>query len=297
MHRIRVIVLILLILSAVIFVGYRVYESVNVDDTVPVLNIPEGELTVSVKDGEEMLLNGVTARDEKDGDLTDRVMIDSMSELLEGNRREVTYAVADADNHVVKATRYIQYSDYETPVFSLEQPLQFTVNSKVDVCQYVEVTDCLEGDISNRVKQTYPQMFGEMTGDFPVELQVSNEAGDTVSLPVTVSFYNSGVLTSGRRPQITLKQYIAYIDKGDQFSAASFLEKVTVNGIEYKVSDSLDADEDAITTFTEHDISLKRFHIQNPVDTEIPGCYEVLFELELPDKEATEVRLIVVVRE
>ena len=199
------IVLILLILSAAVFAGYRVYESVNIDDTVPTLNIPEGELTVSVKDGEEMLLNGVTAQDEKDGDLTDRIMIDSMSELLDGNRREVTYAVSDADNHVVKAARYIQYSDYETPVFSLEQPLQFTVNSKVDVCQYVEVTDCLEGDISNRVKQTYPQMFGEMTGDFPVELQVTNEAGDTVSLPVTVSFYNSGVLTSGRRPQISLR--------------------------------------------------------------------------------------------
>lgn len=298
MQRMRMIVLILLVASGVAFTGFRYYEYRNTDKTIPQLVIATEELELSTTDSSDMLLKGVTAFDEKDGDLTQKIYVEDISNLMPGDRRQVTYVVVDSDYHVVKKTRYIRYTDYHEPRFRLDRPLQFTVNRNTDICTYVGVEDCLEGDISDRVKQSSSQTLGENAGDFQVKLQVSNGAGDVVSLPVTVSFYENGVLGSARRPDIELAKYLYYIKKGKNFEAERFPRKVIIGEKEYSISKQISSEQDAFSgaeDATENVIAMERLQIQDQVDTSVPGVYEVLYELKLPDKEKTEVRLIVVV--
>ena len=68
-------------------------------------------------DSEERLLEGVTAYDGKDGDLTSKVFVESISNFVEPGVSNVTYVVYDADRHAAKASRKVVYLDYTPPRF------------------------------------------------------------------------------------------------------------------------------------------------------------------------------------
>ena len=54
------------------------------------ISAPQEVLEVSVKDDDEKLLEGLSAADEEDGDLSDSIFIESMSEFDNDNCRTVT---------------------------------------------------------------------------------------------------------------------------------------------------------------------------------------------------------------
>ena len=91
------------------------YREKTVDDVPPVLTCTEGVLEVSVSASQEELLQGVTAWDNRDGDLTSEIMIDHISTLIGANTAKITYVVFDSSDRVAKLTRTIAYTDYEAP--------------------------------------------------------------------------------------------------------------------------------------------------------------------------------------
>ena len=72
-------VLLLIGLYALFLVGFKIYN--NTENEAPVISIQDEILTVSVKDKENALLQGVSASDSEDGDLTSKIVIDSISEF------------------------------------------------------------------------------------------------------------------------------------------------------------------------------------------------------------------------
>ena len=66
------VILALFILTLLAFCGLRIYRQVTVDVTPPVITCSTDSIDVSVTAGEEALLQGVMASDDRDGDLTDR---------------------------------------------------------------------------------------------------------------------------------------------------------------------------------------------------------------------------------
>ena len=87
------------IASAAVYIG----EKMAVDKTLPVITIEEEMIEVSLKSTDEELLKGVTAHDEKDGDLTDKIIIESISRFKEKGISKVIYAVCDSNNNVSRA--------------------------------------------------------------------------------------------------------------------------------------------------------------------------------------------------
>lgn len=53
---------------------------------------------------QEELLQGVTAWDNRDGDLTSEIMIDHISTLIGANTAKITYVVFDSSDRVAKLT-------------------------------------------------------------------------------------------------------------------------------------------------------------------------------------------------
>ena len=91
--------LILLITAVVILKG---------DGTGPSITIPSGiEYHNGMSDSE--LLNGVTAEDSKDGDVSDTLIVESVIILSSGDSVKITYAAKDKHNNITQKSIILPY--------------------------------------------------------------------------------------------------------------------------------------------------------------------------------------------
>lgn len=223
MRRLRIITLVLLVASAVLLAASTAYQKWGEDQTIPVIRCPEEPLTLSVKDGGgTALLQGVTAWDEKDGDLTGALLIQDVKKQ-DGGSAVVTYAVVDADNHVATATREIRYTDYAPPRFALTKELRYSVGTTLRIKDRLTASDMIDGDLSDRIKvvSSSSSMSGE--GTYPATFQVTNSLGDTASITLDIVVRNYGL----GEPRIQLSQYLIYQKAGQTLDPWTYLESVS----------------------------------------------------------------------
>ncbi len=69
----------------------------------------DGDVTYEEGSDTASLLEGVTATDEKDGDVTDSLMIENIFPNDDHTSASVVYAAKDSHNNVSKATRRVNY--------------------------------------------------------------------------------------------------------------------------------------------------------------------------------------------
>ena len=180
------ITLILFALMFTAYIGFSVMDRIVTDKTIPEIALETEELLISVKDKKEKLLTGVTAFDKKDGDITSKVLVESVSKFIEPGVFNVTYAVSDNDNNVSKAIRRVRYTDYTQPEFYMKRALVYSVDEEVDIRAAVGARDCVDGDISDKVTIAATDFVQNTAGVFTVSLQVSNSMGHMIYLDVTV---------------------------------------------------------------------------------------------------------------
>lgn len=256
MIQIRRVLLLLALVMILLYGLNRLLLYRSFDKTGPEIQFDEELLKVSVKVTEEELLEGVKAMDNKDGDVTDTVIIESISKLLPGNERIVTYAAFDNDNHVGKAERRIQYKDYKAPRFSLDEPLTTSLSSDMsEMIGALHAKDCIDGDISDQIVITNADITG-LSGDeasMTYEVQVTNSCGDIASLQLPVSINMSG--TNSQFAEIKLEKYLIYKKVGKSVDFESYIEDVVAAGnvasaADVKVTSDYDKSEPGVYTAT-----------------------------------------------
>lgn len=223
MKPLRIIILIAFVFVAIASLSVFISEKVNTDKTLPEIKV-EGELIeVSLKATDEELLKGITAYDEKDGDLTKEVMVESISRFIEKGVCKVTYAVCDSNNNIAKATRKIKYKGYESPKFKVNGNLCFSLYERIDLVEMVEATDCLEGSISDEIIITSDYSSISNAGSYSINVSVTNSKGDSseIELPLIVE---DRVLSA---PVITLNEYLVYTQKGKKVDFKKHLVDAT----------------------------------------------------------------------
>lgn len=224
MKRLRIITLICLILSAVLMAAATVSARLRQDDTLPEIRCPEEPLVIAMAEAEDdRLLRDVTAWDEKDGDLTGRVLVQSVEKTVGGSTASVTYAVSDSDNHVATCTREVQYTDYQPPRFALSRELRYPVGSTVRVKDRLTAWDALDGDLSDRIRVISSNTNTAAQGSYPVTFEVTNSLGDTASLTLEIQVKNQ----EAGEPEIRLSQYLVYRKQTDDFRAMDYVESVS----------------------------------------------------------------------
>lgn len=90
----------------IVLLGTAIYLEIQQDKTAPVISFPEEELIWSEAVSEEKLLEGVTALDNVDGDVTDSLLIEKVFETVDG-KVVVMYAALDHSNNVTKTSRVL----------------------------------------------------------------------------------------------------------------------------------------------------------------------------------------------
>ena len=215
MRILRMLTAALLAVTAVLYIGNGLYTRLSGREVGPVIECPEEVLEVSIHDGEQALLTGVTARDKQDGDLTDRVMVGGVSKLIGGDRAKVTCMVFDSDDNMASLVRQVRYTDYRRPRISLKAPLVFADEKEAKLLAQVEVTDVLDGDLSGKARVS-TLWATEDEGVYSATVLVTNSMGDTAMVDVPVLIGRSG-------GGIRLRQQVIYLQQGDAFDPKTAL--------------------------------------------------------------------------
>ena len=222
MRYLRVVVILLFVVSLGIsaWANLRYYSRRNTD--IPTISSDTDLLQVSVKDDPAALMKGLTAQDDTDGDLTAEIMVASRSHFIEPGVINVKYVVFDRYHNAASLTRKVQYTDYEHPRFSLTVPPVMARGGNFDLLKYVKVEDCLDGDISDRIRVITNTVNIFAAGVYPVTLEVTNSCGDLAQLTLWVT-----VLEKENTAAITLSQYIVYVKQGTKLNPYRYISGVT----------------------------------------------------------------------
>lgn len=82
----------------------------TMDRVAPEIQLPEVQAEYNLSDTNEVLLKGVTAMDNKDGDVTDSLVVENVFTDDEKGTATVVYVAKDSSNNVTKATRYMTWN-------------------------------------------------------------------------------------------------------------------------------------------------------------------------------------------
>lgn len=207
----------------IIYIAIWYKDRRDVDSTIPVIQMSDKQIEVSVKD-KSTLLKGVIAKDKKDGDITNKIVVESISKFVDKKEHicNITYAVSNSAGHVAKASRKVKFIDYTSPRFILKRPLCLETGSDISVKDIISANDVIDGDISNKVKILSRGVSTNTSGDNTITAQVTNSLGDTAKLKATVIIKQENNIS----PIIELKKNIVYINKDAEFDAKSFIKSV-----------------------------------------------------------------------
>lgn len=301
--RVKTLTIFLCIVSVAVYVLSRQYARRDIGNKGPEILMDEKEVVISVNDPNDAVFQGVTAKDKEDGDVTDSLLMESMSNMDKKLARNAVIAAFDKNGNVTKATRTVSYSDYTSPEFTINNPLTVQTTKLSTILEGVEVMDVLDGDISKQVQlETAAYVEPNVTDNYKANLMVTNSAGDSVDIPVTVTACT--ITDMAAAPSIELKTYLIYLNKGDAApNWKSFLKSVTVNGRTWLWNDGFylePEDDGTIPELRASEMELRSSDVKakQEVDTDTPGVYEVNYYVKAyKANPAAHVRLFVVVRE
>lgn len=226
MRKIKVFSIILFICSAAIYIGCRIYAGVMTDHTPPVISGGDA-IEVSVEDPKEKLLEGMTAKDDRDGDVTDSLVVQEISEFDDEGNRTVRYAAVDDSGNVGYYSRTMTYTDYRQPTFAMSSPLRFPMGTSFNICEGITASSVLDGDLSDKIKYTLDRAVSyATTGTYEVEFRVMDSAGRTSYLKTVLEVYDP----SEERIEVTLSDYLVYIRANSEFHASAYFEEASVDG-------------------------------------------------------------------
>ncbi|MBQ3045687.1 MAG: hypothetical protein IJD49_07050 [Clostridia bacterium] len=223
MRILRLATVALFAVTLLIFSVFFVSEKIGTDRSHPVIEAAEGVLEVDVDVTDEELLEGVTAFDKKDGDITSDIVVESVSRFIEGTECIVTYAVSDSDNHVAKCTRNIRYKNYTPPKFAMSAPLVYSLGDTVNILGSVGARDVIDGNISDKVVISATDYNDNAEGVYSLSLQVMNSKGDASYLDLPIYVENISLLA----PKIELSEYLIYLKKGQKADFNSYVSRIS----------------------------------------------------------------------
>ncbi len=265
MRTLKTILIICLVLVTAAFAAGQVYSRVVTDTVPPVITLDSDSITVSVEDGRDALLHGVTASDAKDGDLTGQIIVSGVSKLISNNTAKVSYMVFDKAGNMASATRYVVYSDYHRPRFMLITPLVYSLGETVSITGRLQAQDAVDGDITSSIRVLSSDIISSTEGVYNLTLQVINSLGDTaqVTLPVTIRAEADG------DSAVKLRRYLVYVGLGDNFEPRNYIESVSAG-------------------------SVSDVRIDSNVDTQSAGCYLVTYTVTSGGRSSSALMTVVV---
>ena len=97
MRYLRIVTILIFVVSCGLL-GWTFYSLSMRDVIAPQIMDSVGDLHLKVSDSDDLLLQGLTAKDDRDGVLTDRILVERFSRFSKPGVCEVSYVVFDNSN-------------------------------------------------------------------------------------------------------------------------------------------------------------------------------------------------------
>lgn len=272
MRYIQLVVVTLFILTLTAFITSTILLNYNKDTENPVITSDFEKIQISVDEGEEGLLKGLKATDDRDGDITENIFVGKHSPFIERGTCKVTYLVFDSSNNVGSYTRTVTFKDYSSPEVCLNKPLIYEVGQPITILDRLSVSDSIEGDISDKVKIVSSNINNSEPGSYKIGIEAINGFGDAISIDLPVHI----VKTLSDVPEIRLSAYLVTVPKASSFEPSQYIEEIILpNGSQGNISE---------------------VDIESNVDTATAGTYQTIYSYTENDRKGI-TALTVVVKE
>ena len=256
MRLVKIGLIVVFVLSAALFGVSEIMELRGRDPDAPEIDSDREVLEIPCAYTMEQLMEGVSASDEQDGDLTDQIVAGSFSRFIEPGVTNLTYVVFDSAGQSASLTREVRFTDYHGPRFTLTEPLVFAEGegSYTETMARLGAEDQLDGSRTEWIVQTDTDVNYSSVGNYTASVEVTNSFGDTTTADLPVHVVNA----QNRNVRIALTGGIVYLTAGEAIDPAAYVAGVT------------DPAGNALDPGT--------VSIESGVDVNTPGCYEIHYQ-------------------
>jgi len=279
MKLLRAFLLLLFIISSTLFCFDQYLSYKDKDTNAPSITSDDETIHVNTNASDKDLLRGISAKDDKDGDVTSTLAIAGKSNFIEEGMIRVDYVAFDSHNNIGKYSRRVIYDDYHSPRFHSKEPLITRSESTTDF-SFIRAEDVLDGDISNKIKVTYGASTSDTSTEYPFNIEVTNNYGDIEKLDLTLDIVSN---REYNRDYPALSDYIIYVPVGGNVDLTSYLI-----GIRHG---------DNVIDFEESDYYKENVIIDDYADYERPGVYTAEFSLRIAYSTYTVTKMVIIVTE
>lgn len=220
MKSIRIATILVFIASAVFYIFGR-QSVIQSDATPPKITAESDFLEIEAGSDETELLQGLTAIDDQDGDITSEILIGNISDFTEKGTCMVQYLVFDENNNVGEYERAVHFASYISPRFMLTQPFAYTESGDLILSDRLGAEDVLDGDITGRIRYIYSDIDRTKPGTYELTASVKNQHGDEVQETFPVNIISREITTN----QIQLDSYLIYVEKGSEIHPEDYIKK------------------------------------------------------------------------
>ena len=231
--------------------GYMTYK--NQDRTAPKIKVDQSE-KIAYTEGEDYgkLLEGVTAQDNKDGDLTSEVFVEKVVPVSK-KKAVVYYGVTDKAKNVGTASREVTYQAAED-TDAAEETVQDTASE--------DTTQKTDEKSEKKTKKKSKKAKVKKTAE---EKKAEETAQDAAAAEQQSTDQQSGVLQpNGTRPAMKLAEEAKTIARGTSFNALN------------EVTDAVDDKDDRDTLF-------RGLHIDGNYNVNQAGTYTLQYYVQDSD--------------
>ena len=107
--------------------------------------------------------------------------------------------------------------------FSLSKAPIYLRGENFDLLDHITVNDCLDGNISHKVRLVSGSVSNYAAGTYPILLEAYNSYGDTAQLQILVTYLDKSQSTVS----IILSDYVDYVEQGTVYDPAAKVLAVT----------------------------------------------------------------------
>lgn len=179
------------------------YFSLNRDITAPVITLPEKNEIM--QDAEFTIMDGVTAIDDRDGDLTSAIKTSGAFDIHTQGMYTIDYTVSDSSGNEAQATRNItvlekregtENKDITAPVLTVPGDVVIKVGEAFDVRKDVSAMDDVDGDLTDKI-QISGKFDIRTPGTYVIVYRVSDNAGNTATAERKITVEYNNVVKTG----------------------------------------------------------------------------------------------------
>lgn len=200
----KVMISVMLVLcAALIAICILLYR--KMDENAPKISVPDTQIAYTEGDPMDALLEGVTAYDEEDGDVSDSLQVEAIRTLQGDKQAVVVYVAKDKSNNIVTKNRTIDYIAVteKISVYETEQP-KATENA----------SESAGSDEPEGTQQ--PENEGEDAVDPAAEEAAAQAAAEAQFASL-----------SDDSPRLTLTATKVAVAAGESFSPLSYVKEIT----------------------------------------------------------------------